>query len=121
MLDTALISADVAVSWINTIGSLKNLALWTEAALLGVVDHSWPHLVERVEFVVLAGLWYSWTTSVPFLVGFTGSSWTLGVVVITEAVVRNNVLISPVVDAISTIATALLSKVIHLFTTGHVG
>jgi hypothetical protein len=77
-----------------------------------------PPLVKTVELVVFTSFWHGWTTSLPFFVGIVaGLSWASHVVVLTVAVVWNDVLIPPVVDTVSSIATTLLSEVVNLIAT----
>jgi len=120
MLNSALILANVTVSWVDTFGSLEDQAIWTEASLLHVVNHA-PLLIEHVELVVFASLWYSWSASGPFFVSVASSFWALGIVVIAPDVVWHDVLVSPIVDTVSTVTATLLSKVVDLVTTGIVG
>ena len=47
---------------------------------------------------------------------FASLSWTSQVVVLTVSEVWNDVLVSPVVDTVSSVTRTLLSKVVHLFT-----
>lgn len=120
VFNSTLVLADMTVSWVDTLGSLENGSLWTEASLFNVINHT-PRLVERVELVVLASLWHSWSASGPFLVSIASSRWALGVEVIAIAIVWNNVLVSPVVDTVSTVTAALLSEVVDLVTTSKEG
>jgi len=120
MLNAALILANVTVSWVDTFGSLEDQTIWTEASLLHIINHA-PLLIEHVELVVFASLWHSWSASSPFLVSVASSFWALGIVVIAPDVVWHDVLVSPIVDTVSTVTAALLSKVVDLVATGIVG
>jgi hypothetical protein len=118
VLDTAFISANVAILWVDTFVSLKNFTVFTEAALFDVFNKA-PSFVERVELVIFTSFWNSWSASFPFFVGIVASfSWTSHVVVLSVRVVWNDVFVSPVIDTVSSVARTLLSEVVDLFTSG---
>jgi hypothetical protein len=118
VLDTAFISANVTILWIDTFVSLKNFTVFTEAALFDVFNKA-PSFIERVELVVFTSFWNSWSTSFPFFVGIVASfSWTSHIVVLSVRVVWDDVFVSPVIDTVSGVARTLLSEVVDLFTTG---
>jgi hypothetical protein len=95
---------------------LENFTFFTEAALFDVFNKA-PSFVERVELVVFASFWNSWSTSFPFFVGvFASFSWASHVVVLSIGVVWNDVFVSPIIDTISSVARTLLGEVINLFT-----
>jgi hypothetical protein len=118
VLNTAFISANVTILWIDTFVSLENFTVFAEAALFDVFNEA-PSFVERVELVVFASFWNSWSTSFKFFAGvFTGFSWASHVVVLSVRVVWNDVFVSPVVDTVSSVARTLLGEVVDLFATG---
>jgi len=117
MFNSAFISANVAISWVDTFVALKNESFSTEATLLDVFDHA-PSFVKTVQLVVITSFWSGWSASGPFFVGvFASLSWTGQVVVLSVSEVWNDVFVSPVVDTVSGVARALLSEVVDLFTT----
>jgi len=116
MFSSAFISANVAISWIDTFVALKNESFSTEATLLDVFNHA-PSFVKTVQLVVITSFWSGWSASGPFFVGvFASLSWTRHVVVLSVREVWNDVLVSPVVDTGASIARALLSEVVDLVT-----
>jgi hypothetical protein len=69
--------------------------------------------------VVFTSFWNRWSASFPFFVRiFASFSWASHVVVLSVTVVWNNVLVSPVIDTVSSVARALLSEVVDLIATG---
>jgi hypothetical protein len=118
VLDTAFISANVTILWINTFITLKNFTIFTEATLFDILNKA-PSLVQTVQLVVFTSLWNRWSASFPFFVRiFASFSWASHVMVLSVTVVWNNVFVSPVVDTVSSVARTLLSEVVDLFTTG---
>jgi len=117
MFNSAFISANVAISWVNTFVALKNKSVLAEATLLDVFDHA-PSFVKTIQLIVIASFWSGWSASSPFFVRvFASLSWARQVVVLSIRIVWNDVLVSPVVDTVSSVARTLLSKVVDLFTT----
>lgn len=118
MLDTAFISANVTVLWIDTFVSLENFTFFTEATLFNIFDKA-PSLIKTVQLVVFTSFWNRWSASFPFFVRiFASFSWASHVMVLSVTVVWNNVFVSPVIDTVSSVARTLLSEVVDLFTTG---
>lgn len=116
MFNSAFISANVAISWVDTFITLKNESFSTEATLFNAFNHT-PSFVKTVQLVVVTSFWNGWPASGPFFVGiFAGLSRTSQVVVLTVSEVWNDVLVSPVVDTVSSVTRTLLSKVVYLFT-----
>lgn len=78
-----------------------------------------PSFVETVKLVVFASFWHGWSASLPFFIRifFTSFSWASHVVVLSVRVVWNDVLVSPVIYTVSSVARTLLSEVVNLITT----
>lgn len=118
MFNTAFISANVAILWIDAFVSLENFTIFTEAALFDVFNKA-PSFVESVKLVVFTSFWKSWSASFPlFIIIFTSFSWASHVVVLSVRVVWNDVFVSPVIDTVSGVTRTLLSEVVDLFATG---
>jgi len=85
--------------------------------LFDVLDKA-PPFVKTVKLVVFTSFWHGWTASLPFFSRIVASlGWASHVVVLSVRVVWNDVLVSPVVDTVSSVTRTLLGKVVNLVAT----
>lgn len=110
---TVAVFADWTLPFVDASVALEDLAFWTEAALLGVLDES-EHVEEVVPESVLASLDPAWAASGPDLAFFAFTGWAFAVVEDTPVAEHwHHVSVSPVVSAGSSLARALLSESVN--------
>lgn len=115
------IGTDWAFPLVDALVTLEYLSVWTEAALLGVINES-EHVVEVVPVLILASLDVVWSASLPFLVSITSTNWTLAVVDDTPSSEEGDkVGLSPVVSADTSLARTFLGKFVDGLTTSEHG
>lgn len=115
------IGTDWTLPFVDTYVTLEYLSFWTEASLLVFRDKS-EHVVEVVPASVLASLDVVWSASLPFLIGRALASWAASVVDKSPSAKEwNEVSVSPVVSADTTVARTLLGELVYGGATSLVG